>query len=690
MLCPYLRLIHLRWRPPHPPHPPKISTLPHQLGTMIHLIYMPFGSITHPPLALGLFKAQLEQAGIPCRVHHFNLRFAQCINFGSYESIALFKGVHTQVSEWLFAEAAWGRPVGPPVDEFLELCGEELGSIPKVPDVKAWLRLVRSQVVPAFLGECVQKIQQAGDVEVVTFSCTFFQTIASLALGRRLKQVFPDVKITYGGACFHDEMGEELIRRVPWIDAVSVGETDDVIVPFFQALRENRPPENMQGILYRHGSDEVKVSAPYQPVTTKVLDHLPPPNFDDFFADAAAVGLTQAQSWQKLLFLPYESSRGCWWGERRHCSFCGLNGDGIGYRAKSAQAVLQTFESFAQRYPFARQYRATDNILATNYFQDLLPILKEKPFGQDLQLFYEVRVTHTREEIKAMADAGITCVQPGIESLSNHILKLMNKGTTALQNIFFLKCCREYGILVLWNNLIRLPGEFPEDYAQMKEWIPQLVHFAPPPGGSPKIECHRFSPYFTEKERWLKEWQPAAWYQGLFPSDQIDLSRVAYYFDAQWKDTLEDEAYDEVVAAVIQWIRIWRDAKELPRLSYRLIADGELFIEDTRWGRSIIFTFNAAQASVYQAIDSPITFKQLLKKLPGTPAEHLSPTEVQEILQQFIDAKLALYDEPFYLSIAVADRAIDPPYEFRRRQFAKEPANQLSEKIRKATLMVKS
>lgn len=656
---------------------------------MIHLIYMPFGSITHPPLALGLFKAQLQQAGIPCRVHHFNLRFAQCINFGSYETIALFKGVHTQVSEWLFAEQAWGKPVGPSVDEFLELCGEELGTIPKVPDIKAWLRLVREQVVPAFLDECVQKIQATGDVEVATFSCTFFQTIASLALGRRLKQVFPDVKLTYGGACFHDEMGAELIHKIPWIDAVSVGETDDVIVPFFQALRENRPPENMQGILYRHGSDEVKASAPYEPVTAQVLDHLPPPNFDDFFTDAAAVGLTQVPSWQKLLFLPYESSRGCWWGQKRHCSFCGLNGDGMGYRAKSAASVLQTFESFAQRYPIARHYRATDNILAMEYFEDLLPVLQEKPFGEDLQIFYEVRVTLTREQIKAMAEARITCVQPGIESLSNHILKLMNKGTTTLQNIFFLKCCREYGILVLWNNLIRLPGEASEDYREMKQRITQLVHMAPPPGGSPKIEVHRFSPYFIEKEQWLEEWQPAAWYQGLFPKGEMDLSRIAYYFDAQWKDTLDDEAYDEVVEAVLEWIRIWREAKELPRLSYRLTNDGELFIEDTRWGRSNVFSFNAAQASVYQAIDSPISLKQIVKKLQGTPGEQLTTIEIEDILKQFINAEVALYDQPFYLSIAIADNTIDPTYEFRRCQFAKEPANQLSQKKEKSKIMVR-
>ena len=31
---------------------------------MIHLVHMPFGSILRPPLALGLFKAQLRQAGL--------------------------------------------------------------------------------------------------------------------------------------------------------------------------------------------------------------------------------------------------------------------------------------------------------------------------------------------------------------------------------------------------------------------------------------------------------------------------------------------------------------------------------------------------------------------------------------------------------------------------------------------------
>ena len=44
-------------------------------------------------------------------------------------------------------------------------------------------------------------------------------------------------------------------------------------------------------------------------------------------------------------------------------------------------------------------------------------------------------------------------IQPGIESLSDHVLKLMRKGTTALQNIQLLKWCREYGVQPEWNLL---------------------------------------------------------------------------------------------------------------------------------------------------------------------------------------------------------------------------------------------
>ena len=61
--------------------------------------------------------------------------------------------------------------------------------------------------------------------------------------------------------------------------------------------------------------------------------------------------------------------------------------------------------------------------------------------------------------------------------------------------------------------------------------------------GALLVQCHRFSPYYFQKGRWTEDVRAAGWYSSLFPADQIDLEKVAYYFDATWKDTLGDAAY---------------------------------------------------------------------------------------------------------------------------------------------------
>ena len=58
---------------------------------------------------------------------------------------------------------------------------------------------------------------------------------------------------------------------------------------------------------------------------------------------------------------------------------------------------------------------------------------------------------------------------PGIESLSTPILRLMDKGVTALQNIRLLKLCSEFGIQPLWNIMYGFPGEPPDEYEQRRK-----------------------------------------------------------------------------------------------------------------------------------------------------------------------------------------------------------------------------
>ena len=42
--------------------------------------------------------------------------------------------------------------------------------------------------------------------------------------------------------------------------------------------------------------------------------------------------------------LLFETSRGCWWGAKSHCTFCGLNGETMAFRSKSPRRALDELE----------------------------------------------------------------------------------------------------------------------------------------------------------------------------------------------------------------------------------------------------------------------------------------------------------------------------------------------------------
>jgi ribosomal peptide maturation radical SAM protein 1 len=618
---------------------------------MIHLVSMPFGAITSPSLALGLIQAQLHQARIETQAFYLNLELAQHLGPRLYNTIALS---NVQLSEWLFASHAWDRPLADPTPAaFVNSHDLEWPATSDMPQKLTQLQHCREETIPAFLEQSLRRLETAGPIRVVGFSCAYFQTLASLALGRLIKRRYPEAKVVYGGSSFHDDIGRELIANTPWIDAVSTGEADDVIVPLFRAFETGAPPAGLQGIWFRDDQGIVRDGPPARPIDDKTFRELPDPVFDDFFRAAKRLGYTDAPGWRRTVVVPFESSRGCWWGEKQHCTFCGLNGNGMGYRTKPAEQVVQALRTYAARHG-VRVFHATDNILAMASFGDLLPQLQAQPPEEDVEIFYHVKANYNRKRIGALAAAGITDVGPGIESLSTHLLQLMRKGVRGIQNVFFLKCCREYGMRPRWNVLLRLPGETPEDYAQMARWIPQLSHLQPPFGAG-KIQLQRFSPYFSERHRWNEHVRPAPWYAALYPADQFDLARLAYTFEAEWKDVLDDSAYQEVIDRVEGWRRLWTDHTALPQLCLERREHGSAQIIDTRTDKRGTYLLDAAETAVYDAICDPA-------RLPGITAACRAywpgdtASRVGQILADFVAAGLALEEDGIYLGLATLER----------------------------------
>jgi ribosomal peptide maturation radical SAM protein 1 len=181
-----------------------------------------------------------------------------------------------------------------------------------------------------------------------------------------------------------------------------------------------------------------------------------------------------------------------------HCTFCGLNGATMKYRSKSPARALSEMRSIAARYP-GYDVDITDNILDLRYFDTVLPELAKSPI-EGMALFYETKSNLDKEQVRLFRDAGILRIQPGVESLSDAILKLMRKGVTALQNIQLIKWCTEFGINAQWNLLCGFPGEPAEEYERMTRMMPLLTHLQPPVYFVP-IRMDRFSPNFFDAEK---------------------------------------------------------------------------------------------------------------------------------------------------------------------------------------------
>lgn len=115
----------------------------------------------------------------------------------------------------------------------------------------------------------------------------------------------------------------------------------------------------------------------------------------------------------------------------------------------------------------------TDNVLPLEYYTELAPRLTELAArGERYELFVEIKTNARKDQLRSLRNAGFTYIQPGIESSSGGLLKMMKKGNTPIGQVQFLKWCDELGFVSVYNLIFRNPGEQPEDYQELVDLIP--------------------------------------------------------------------------------------------------------------------------------------------------------------------------------------------------------------------------
>ncbi len=431
-----------------------------------------------------------------------------------------------------------------------------------------------------------ESAEHLAQYDVVAFTSTFQQNVSALALARSVKELRPEIKTVMGGANFHGSMGREHFRVFSFIDCVVTGEADHFVSALFKSILDNAEPPKGPGIFVRGWEREEKVER--DPIYLGSMDDLPVPDYASYFETLERHNIDPASLGHEVS-VPFESSRGCWWGAKHHCTFCGLNSVGMTFRAKSPERVANEVRGLVKSYGISR-FDATDNIVERKKMAELMNGLADLDLGVDL--FYEIKSNVSPEDVQLMRKAGIRRVQPGIESFSSRVLKIMSKGVSGLQNVNALRWMSTYGVDPLWNILYGFPGETVEDYIEQARLVPWIAHL-PPPQVMTRINLDRFSPNLEDPDlrSQFEDVQPFPSYQYLYPPE-IETERVAYHFTGKPRDGLSDEDYDPFFRALQYWKSAWRHdeltpfsewSRDRPILSYEMVdADRAILIDSRR------------------------------------------------------------------------------------------------------------
>lgn len=607
----------------------------------IALVSATWPFFNRPSIQLGSLKAAVTQDLPHIEVHarHMYLHIARGLGCDLYAQIcektwiaeplyaALLYGERTEVLGRFWHRRALGNPSLRKCD-FKELCGRLHQLSQKEIDKEDWSRHL-----------------------LVGFSICYSQVTSSLYFIREIKRRAPSVKVVVGGSSCAGEMGLGLLRTFSEIDFLIQGEGE---IPFVSLVRtlcgiqSSSGSVTIPGLITRRDHNEASEFS-----QTTDLNHLPIPDYDEYFAHLRSFGSDHAFYPR----IPMEISRGCWWRkrlgpkEKAGCAFCNLNLQWQGYRAKSQARVAEELDFLTQRY----------QVLSTSFMDNLLPstdleCLFEgiRKLGKDFRLFAEIRANTSMEELVAMGAAGMREVQVGIESLSSTLLKKMNKGSRAIQNLEIMKNCEIPGLPSLMGNLILdFPSSDEQDVSQTLTNLDFALPFRP-------LRAIPFwlgygSPVWHMPEAFgIKRVQNHPFYAHLFPPavlKGLTLMIQGYRGCIRRQQRL----WRPVKSRIEAWTRAYHKLHEKPRsgpiLSYQ---DGKdfLIIRHRRLGKDpMTHRLQGTSRKIYLFCQTKRGVSEILGKFQGLPEDKAVP-----FFRMMAEKRLMFAEEDEYLSLAVPVR----------------------------------
>lgn len=304
---------------------------------------------------------------------------------------------------------AWRTPLG-----LLTMAEVERASAPAMNPFHAWVETV---LAPRLIAE---------GVDVVGLSTAFpGQLQAAYAFGYQLRALLPtSVHITIGGPgitqmmlrmngtpALHDALG-------PFGSAV-VFEGEHTLLQLLGFLDRTQAGQSfdLSNVVLRRADG----TAGYRAKSSmEDLRKLPAPDFDGLPLDLYFAP-------RQHLTLPYDPTRGCYWGK---CTFCHYGLAEVGtasYRERTVPAMVEHLRAMSDKYGTRHFYLSQDSVAPKTLdklAQGIIAAGLDIRWGTDLKAEKYL----TAERAQTLRAAGAVACAIGVESANPRVLKLIDKG----------------------------------------------------------------------------------------------------------------------------------------------------------------------------------------------------------------------------------------------------------------------
>ena len=265
----------------------------------------------------------------------------------------------------------------------------------------------------------VPRLREA-KVDVVGLSVCFpGQLQPAYAFALKIKRALPEVHVTCGGPGITQMMirlsGQRLAKALGPFDSACVFEGEHTLLALLRALEEKRPLRECANVVMRdrllgarwlsgHGMEDLKV--------------LPSPDFD---------GLPLSLYLAPRLVLPYDPTRGCYWGK---CTFCHYGLAEVGtaiYREREVAVITDHLRALSEKHGTKYFYLSQDSVAPKTIVK-----LSQAIVDSGLQIRWATDLKPekylTKERAETLRKAGAVACALGVESGSARVLKLIDKG----------------------------------------------------------------------------------------------------------------------------------------------------------------------------------------------------------------------------------------------------------------------